>query len=75
MNILCSLALGSFEEALDLKTIVPSMGNLFEEEMVKRWEDSWEPALAALGKVAVYAVVLAFFSATCWNGAVLIRFC
>ena len=50
MNILCSLALGSFEEALDLKIIVPSMGNLFEEEMVKRWEDAWEPALAAPGE-------------------------
>jgi len=75
MNVLCSLALGSFEEALDLKTIVSSMGNLFEEEVVKRWEDAWEPAFAALGKAAVYVVVLASFSATCWNGAVLIRFC
>ena len=32
--------MGSFEEALDLKTIVSSMGNLFEEEVVKRWEDA-----------------------------------
>jgi len=53
----------------------PSMGNLFEEEMVKKWEDAWEPVLAALEKVTVYAVVPASFSATCWNGAVLIRFC
>jgi len=51
MNVLCSLALGSFEEALDLKTVVPSMGNLFEEEMVKRWEDAWGQRWQPWGKL------------------------
>ena len=42
------------------------MGNLFEEEMVKRWKDAWDSALAALEKVTVYAVVMASFS-TRWT--------